>query len=146
MESLWGFGCWATVQSVIAGVESSGAPRAGGSVSSATNSSTSGVASGGTTAGHRKKKTPASAGGLKREVMSLFRLVVLHLVFLHFVFLFFLVRLVVVLCFDVFLFVHRLVHLVHRFAGRLVTLGKGKRRHRDAESDGEQQREYSFHI
>src|SRR3979411_190560 len=58
MESPCGLGCWATVQSVIAGVERSGAPRAGGSVSGATNSSTSRVGFGGWIAANRKPRLP----------------------------------------------------------------------------------------
>src|SRR6266404_6718 len=141
IESLWGFGCWATVQSVIAGVESSGAPRAGGSVSGATNSSTSAGAFGGSRVSRCKRKPRLLPGPKTGRDGSLFRCVLLHLVFL-----FLLVRFVVALCFGVFLFVHWLVHLVHRFAGRLVTLGKRERRHRDTESNGEQQCEYFPHI
>src|SRR6202795_417096 len=68
MESPCALGCWATVQSVIAGVERSGAPRAGGDVSSATNSSTSGVASGGTEVGRcNRKPRPVPGPKTKRD-------------------------------------------------------------------------------
>src|ERR1700674_782688 len=68
MESPCGLGCWATVQSVIAGVERSGAPRAGGSVSGATNSSTSAGAIGGTEVGRCKRKPrPVPGPKTKRD-------------------------------------------------------------------------------
>src|SRR5258708_8153149 len=69
----------------------------------------------------------------------LFWFVLLHLVFRCFLWFlgFFCVS---------FFFVRRLVHLVHRFVRGLVSLGKGKGRHRNRESKGEQQREYFLHI
>src|ERR1700730_17630000 len=68
MESPCGLGCWATVQSVTAGVERSGAPRAGGSVSGATNSSTSAGAFGGTEVGRCKRKPrPVPGPKTKRD-------------------------------------------------------------------------------
>src|SRR6266478_7437358 len=117
MESPWGLGCWATVQSVIPGVESSGAHEPVEAFQAQQILARLELPPAGRRRVVAKRKPRPVPGSKTRRVMSLFWLVVLHLVFLHFVFLYFLVRLVVVLCFDVFLFVHRLVHLVHRFSG-----------------------------
>src|SRR5260370_39502390 len=75
----------------------------------------------------RRKPRPVP-GPKTRRMVSLFRLVVLHFVFLHFFFLFLLVVFVVALCFGAFFFIHRLVHLVLRFACRLVTFGNSHSR------------------